>query len=184
MSGRSYNYYMRPQDHDGNNHHAVGRGRSPHQASSRGRSRDRSYDFHERRSHRYDERDMRDGTRGDYYHRSRGIDQSASSHSHRSRSRSCDPPLSKHASSSRDHYYQRNSSHSRKRSRSPDQHHRNLSNSDSYECDQSHRSKILGQPKDSRSCESHPFASTNTNMERRRRIELFLLLGQMNFNGN
>ena len=152
---------MRPQDRDGNG--AVGRGRSSHQISSRGRSRDLSYDFHDRRSHRYyDERDMRDGTRGDYYHRSRSIDRYASSHSHRSRS--CDPPLSQYASSSspsRDHSYhhQLNSSHSRKRSRSPDHRHRNLSIGDGNHSSRRPRRFGGGKPKDSR-YERHLLKST------------------------
>ncbi|KAL7432976.1 hypothetical protein ACHAXM_005056 [Skeletonema potamos] len=158
----SYNYYMRPQDRDGNNHGAVSRGRSQHQhqvSSSRGRNLDRSDDFRDMRSrHHYHERDMSiNKRRSDHYHGSKSSDDQRYASSYRSRSSG---PSRYNSSSSRDHSYQHNSSNSRKQSRSPDTHHRNPQSSDSYDRSRHPRSFGGGASKHA-SYDHYPLASTN-----------------------
>ena len=152
MSGRSYSHYMRPQDRDGSNNHVGERGRSQQIiAPSRGRSRDRSYDVSCR--HRYDDRDMRCEAISDRYHRSRSSDHIP----HRShRSRSLDPRYYNYSSTS-NNSFQRNSSDSRKRPRSPDRRHQNTTTNHGYD----RYSHGDGRPNDTRSGnERYPHAST------------------------
>ena len=145
---------MRPQDRDGSNNNHVGeRGRSQQIAPSRGRSRDRSYDVSSR--HRYDDRDMRRDATSDHYHRSRSIDHVP----HRShRSRSLDTRNYNYPSTSNSSFeFERNSSDSRKRPRSPDRRHRN---NDRYDRSSHPKSFDDGRPKDARSYERYQHAST------------------------
>ncbi len=162
---------MRPQDRDGSNrNHAGGRGRSQHldfaPSRSHGRSRGRSYDFHDGRNDRHNDREMRYPSGNHQYHRSRSSDYAPHSWSHRSRS--CDPHPSRPrqtSNSSSHHSYQRNSSHSRKRSRSPERRHHDANIDDRYEQSSRPRSFGNGRPKDETNYDHkrYPLALASTN---------------------
>eukprot|EP00984_Skeletonema_dohrnii_P031766 scaffold24716_cov77-Skeletonema_dohrnii-CCMP3373.AAC.1 len=155
MPGESYSYYMRPQDHDGNNH-ASGRGRSQHLAPSRGRSRGCSYNVHYDEQNYRTERDMRgDEGRRDQYHRSRSSDYAPHSRTHRSRSFDPHHHPTRYNSSYHDHS-------SRKRHRSPDHRRIHDPQDNEHNRDRSARSFGDGRPKDDR-YERRPLAPTNGN---------------------